>query len=167
MLEHREKPPAGRQIGVARRAGGRGASRLLASAVLFYGQLRDFATARFLDEIGFAALAVAAPLLLMQLELDTSWVVVPLMFCLFVFYQVVDRRVNPKAAEFSQMRVAKRRLVLRIWVNWSGSALAPSPLSRTAKTIPQSSGRTGCGRPKVFPGSFSPSLRFVPLAAMT
>ncbi len=33
---------------------------LMASAVLFYGQLRDFATWRFLDEIGFAALAVAA-----------------------------------------------------------------------------------------------------------
>ena len=33
---------------------------LLASAVLFYGQLRDFATLRFLDELGFAALAVAA-----------------------------------------------------------------------------------------------------------
>jgi Ca2+/Na+ antiporter len=69
---------------------------LLASAVLFYGQLRDFATLRFLDELGFAALAVAAPLLLMQLELDTSWAVVPVLFVLFAIYQMVDRRVNPK-----------------------------------------------------------------------
>ncbi len=69
---------------------------LMASAVLFYGQLRDFRTARFLDEIGFAALAVVAPLLLMQLELDTSWTVVPVMLGLFVVYRVVDRRVNPK-----------------------------------------------------------------------
>lgn len=70
---------------------------LMASAVLFYGQLRDFATARFLDEIGFAALAVVAPLALMQLELDTSWLVVPALLGVFVFYRVVDRRVNPKA----------------------------------------------------------------------
>lgn len=72
---------------------------LMASAVLFYGQLRDFATWRFLDEIGFAALAVAAPLLLMRFELDTSWVVVPVLFALFGVYRVVDRRVNPKAVE--------------------------------------------------------------------
>jgi Ca2+/Na+ antiporter len=72
---------------------------LMASAVLFYGQLGDFANARFFDEIGFAALAVAAPLLLMQLELDSSWLVVPMMLGLFVVYQVVDRRVNPKAVE--------------------------------------------------------------------
>jgi Ca2+/Na+ antiporter len=70
---------------------------LMASAVLFYGQLRDFATRRFLDEIGFAVLAVAAPLVLMQLELDRSWVVIPVLFGLFAVYQVVDRRVNPKA----------------------------------------------------------------------
>jgi Ca2+/Na+ antiporter len=49
---------------------------LMASAVVFYGQLRDFTRARFLDEAGFAVLAVAAPLALMQLELDTSWLVV-------------------------------------------------------------------------------------------
>jgi Ca2+/Na+ antiporter len=72
---------------------------LMASAVLFYGQRRDFATWRFLDEIGFAALAVAAPLLLMQFELDTSWVVVPVLIGLFAVYRVVDRRVNPKAVE--------------------------------------------------------------------
>jgi len=71
---------------------------LMASAVLFYGQLRDFTTPRFLDEIGFAALAVAAPLLLMGLELDTSWAVVPCLLGLFVVYRIVDRKVNPKAA---------------------------------------------------------------------
>ena len=63
---------------------------LMASAVLFYGQQRDFASWRFLDEIGFAALAVATPLLLMQLELDTSWVVVPVLFGLFAVYRWRD-----------------------------------------------------------------------------
>jgi Ca2+/Na+ antiporter len=54
---------------------------LMASAVLFYGQLGDFTRARFLDEAGFAVLAV------------------PLLLCLFLVYRVVDRRVNPKAVE--------------------------------------------------------------------
>lgn len=72
---------------------------LIASAVLFYGQLRDFATRRFLDEIGFAALAVAAPLALMQFELDTNWIVVPMLFALFAIYRLVDRRLNAKPAE--------------------------------------------------------------------
>jgi Ca2+/Na+ antiporter len=72
---------------------------LMASAALFYGQLGDFTRARFLDEAGFAVLAVAAPLALMQLELDTNWLVVPLLLCLFLVYRVVDRRVNPKAFE--------------------------------------------------------------------
>ena len=83
---------------------------LLASAVLFYGQLRDFATLRFLDELGFAALAVAAPLLLMQLELDTSWAVVPVLFILFAVYRMVDRRVNPKTDEPATDTVGNLRL---------------------------------------------------------
>jgi Ca2+/Na+ antiporter len=72
---------------------------LMASAVLYHGQLRDFATWRFVDEISFAALAVAVPLLLMQFELDTSWVVVPVLFALFGAYRVVDRYVNPRVVE--------------------------------------------------------------------
>ena len=72
---------------------------LMATAVVFYGQMRDFATWRFLDEIGFAALAVVAPLLLMQLEPDTSWAAVPVLFGLFAVYRFVDPRVNPKAVE--------------------------------------------------------------------
>ncbi len=70
---------------------------LMGAAVLFYGQWRDFATRRFLDEIGFAALAVAAPLVLMRFELDTSWLVVPILLGLFAVYRGVDRRMNPKA----------------------------------------------------------------------
>ncbi len=70
---------------------------LMVSAVLFYGQLRDLRSAHFLDEIGFAALAVVAPLTLMQLGLDTSWLVVPLMLGLFVVYRVLDRRLNTHA----------------------------------------------------------------------
>jgi Ca2+/Na+ antiporter len=71
---------------------------LFLCAMLFYRQARDFRSPRFLDEVGFAALAVVAPLLLMQLELDTRWAVVPLLFGLFAVYLVVDRRVNPKVA---------------------------------------------------------------------
>ena len=71
---------------------------LMACAVTFHGQVRDLASPRFFDEVGFAALAVAAPLVLMQLDLDRSWVVVPVMFGLFALYLVVDRRVNPKRA---------------------------------------------------------------------
>lgn len=70
---------------------------LMASAVLFHGQHRDFANRRFFDEIGFATVAVVAPLALMQLELDRSWAVPPLMLSFFVAYRVVDRRLNPKA----------------------------------------------------------------------
>ena len=32
----------------------------------------------------------------MQLDLDTSWAVVPVLFVLFAVYRMVDRRVNPK-----------------------------------------------------------------------
>jgi len=69
-------------------------SLLMASAVLFYGQVRDLFSWRFVDEIGFAALAVAAPLVLMQFELDTSWRVIPVLLLLFVVYRIIDRRLN-------------------------------------------------------------------------
>jgi Ca2+/Na+ antiporter len=68
---------------------------LMLLAVLRYRQLRELMNRRFADELGFAAVAVLAPLLLMRFELDTSWVVVPILFALFATYRVVDRRLNP------------------------------------------------------------------------
>ena len=67
---------------------------LMCAAVLRYGQVRELFNRRFLDEIGFAGLGVAAPLLLMQAGLDESWLVVPLLLGAFVVYQIVDRRMN-------------------------------------------------------------------------
>ncbi len=70
---------------------------LMAVAVMRYGQVKDLLNRRFLDEVGFAALAIAAPLVLMKLELDTSWAVVPVLLGTFVVYQVIDRLVNRSA----------------------------------------------------------------------
>lgn len=67
---------------------------LMLVAVLRYGQLKELFNRRFADEIGFAIVGVAAPLLLMKLELDTSWAVVPILLGVFVGYQLLDRRLN-------------------------------------------------------------------------
>ncbi len=68
---------------------------LMMAAVLRYGQLRELFNRRFIDEIAFAGVGIAAPLLLMQFDLDENWVVVPVLLGLFVVYQVIDRQVNP------------------------------------------------------------------------
>ncbi len=68
---------------------------LMGIAVVSYGQTRELFNKRFADEIGFSVVAVAAPLVLMQLDLDTHWVVVPILLGLFVLYRVVDAKVNP------------------------------------------------------------------------
>ena len=67
---------------------------LMLLAVARYGQFKELFNRRFLDEIGFAAVGIAAPLLLMQLELDESWAVVPVLLTAFVVYQLVDKRIN-------------------------------------------------------------------------
>ena len=67
---------------------------LMLAAVLRYGQFQELLNRRFLDELGFAALGIAAPLLLMQLDLDESWLVVPLLLGTFLVYRVIDKRVN-------------------------------------------------------------------------
>ena len=85
-------------------------------AVLRYGQLHELMNKRFADELGFAALAVVAPLLLMQFELDTSWVVVPVLFSLFVVYRVVDARVNPPAEQTAEESVGSLPLGLILTV---------------------------------------------------
>lgn len=67
---------------------------LMLAAVTFYRQIGDLFNRRFLDEIGFAALAVAVPVVLMGWEMDTKWYVVPILFGFFLVYQFVDKTVN-------------------------------------------------------------------------
>ncbi len=72
---------------------------LMVVAVVRYRQLRDLFHRRFLDEILFAAAAVVVPLVLMQFALDRSVAVVPILLVFFVFYRIVDARVNKPAPE--------------------------------------------------------------------
>ena len=71
---------------------------LMLAAVMFYRQGRSLLNRQFVDEMGFALLAVAVPLLLMQFELDTHWMVIPILLALFVFYLFADKRLNTKPA---------------------------------------------------------------------
>jgi len=67
---------------------------LMMIAVLYYRQFGELFNRRFLDEMGFAALAVAVPVVLMQVGLDTQWYLIPILLAFFAFYQVIDRTVN-------------------------------------------------------------------------
>jgi Ca2+/Na+ antiporter len=67
---------------------------LMFAAVLRYGQFQELLNRRFLDELGFAAVGIAAPLLLMWGGLDENWIVVPVLLGVFVVYQVVDKKMN-------------------------------------------------------------------------
>lgn len=67
---------------------------LMLLAISYYRKFGDLFNKRFLDEMGFAALAIAVPLVLMQSGMDTQWYLVPLLLGFFVVYQVVDRRIN-------------------------------------------------------------------------
>ncbi|MCC9602963.1 hypothetical protein LOC67_20630 [Stieleria sp. JC731] len=72
---------------------------LMFAAVATYRQFGDLANRRFIDEIAFAALAIAVPIVLMQLGLDTQWYLVPILFCFFAVYQFVDRKINPPSKD--------------------------------------------------------------------
>ncbi len=67
---------------------------LMFLAVVRYRQFGELFNLRFVDEVGFAALAIAVPIGLMQWNLDTEWLLVPLLLGFFVVYQVVDKRIN-------------------------------------------------------------------------
>lgn len=67
---------------------------LMGTAVVWFKQWGDLFNRRFLDEVGFATAAVMVPVLLMELELDRHWGMVPLLVGLFVVYRLVDRSVN-------------------------------------------------------------------------
>jgi len=69
-------------------------SGLMLCAVLFYRQFNELLNVRFIDEIGFASLAVLVPILLMHFGLDQQWYLVPILLGFFVIYRFVDRKVN-------------------------------------------------------------------------
>ena len=72
---------------------------LMLMAVLYYRQFGEIFNKRFFDEVGFAALAVLVPLVLMGAGLSTQWYLIPILILFFVVYQVVDRMVNPPDEE--------------------------------------------------------------------
>lgn len=79
-------------------------SGLMLCAVLFYRQFGELFNVRFIDEIGFASLAVLVPILLMHFGMDQQWYLVPILLGFFVIYRFVDRRINrtsPSAASDS------------------------------------------------------------------
>lgn len=67
---------------------------LMLIAITFYRQVGDLFNIRFLDEIGFATLAVAVPIVLMSWGMDTKWYVVPILIGFFCMYQLIDKTVN-------------------------------------------------------------------------
>lgn len=67
---------------------------LMLFAVSYYRQIGELFNKRFLDEIAFASLAVLVPIVLMRAGMDTQWFLVPMLLAFFVFYQLVDRRIN-------------------------------------------------------------------------
>jgi len=69
-------------------------SGLMLCAVLFYRQCGELLNVRFIDEIGFASLAVLIPILLMHFGMDQQWYLVPILLGFFVIYRFVDRRIN-------------------------------------------------------------------------
>jgi Ca2+/Na+ antiporter len=70
---------------------------LMSIAVLRYRQFGELLNVRFWDELGFAALAIVVPIVLMQWGQDTVWFLVPLLLGFFVVYKVVDTRINRPA----------------------------------------------------------------------
>ena len=72
---------------------------LMLMAVTAYRQWGDLFNVRFIDEIGFASLAVVVPLVLMGVGMDTQCLLVPILLGFFVVYRLVDKRVNRPKAE--------------------------------------------------------------------
>ena len=67
---------------------------LMICAVLYFRQSKALFRKRFIDEIGFALLAIAVPIGLMSAGLDTQWYLIPALLGFFAVYQVIDRRLN-------------------------------------------------------------------------
>lgn len=67
---------------------------LMLIAISYYRQFGELFNIGFLDEILFAGLAIAVPIVLMHFGMDTQWYLVPLLLGLFVVYHILDRRLN-------------------------------------------------------------------------
>jgi len=67
---------------------------LMVTAVLYFRQWRELKRRQFIDEVVFGGLAVAVPVVLMGLGLDTHWLLVPVLYGFFVVYRLVDRWAN-------------------------------------------------------------------------
>lgn len=80
---------------------------LMMMAVVRYWQFRELFNLRFVDEVGFAALAIVVPVVLMQWGVDTQWFLVPSLLGFFAVYQILDKRINrpPKPEEESEKAV--------------------------------------------------------------
>ncbi|MEK6247656.1 MAG: hypothetical protein N2C12_05705, partial [Planctomycetales bacterium] len=86
---------------------------LMLSAVIAYRKTKDLMHKQFLDEIGFALLAVTCPIVLMQLGLDTHVAVVPALFVFFFVYHIVDRRLNRHVADQRPPEDGKSRSITK------------------------------------------------------
>lgn len=86
---------------------------LMLTAISFHRQFGELFNFRFVDEIVFAALAIAVPIVLMQFGMDTQWFLVPILLGFFVVYQLVDKRVNRPAPD-EQVEAATGNLPLGI-----------------------------------------------------
>ena len=64
---------------------------LATSAMALYRRGRELFHRRFAREICFAMLGILAPLVLMNLGMDTHWAVVPILPCTFAAYILLDR----------------------------------------------------------------------------
>lgn len=69
-------------------------SGLMIIAVGYYRQFGELFNKRFLDEIFFAASAVAVPIVLMRFGMDTQWYLVPALLGFFAIYQLIDKQIN-------------------------------------------------------------------------
>ena len=73
---------------------------LLLTAVCWYRQYRDLWNRSFIDEMLFAGIAVAVPLVLMHFSMDQSPYTIPILLFLYFVYRLSDRIFNrPQAAK--------------------------------------------------------------------
>jgi len=64
---------------------------LATAALLYFRRGKDLMDRRFVQELSFAGIGIAAPVILMKAGLDTNWVVVPILLALFAVYLMLDR----------------------------------------------------------------------------
>jgi len=72
---------------------------LFMAAVLVYRQELDLVRPRFLDEVGFGLLSVAAPLVLLKLRIEMTLGVCIGLLAFFAAYRVIDSLMNPVRRE--------------------------------------------------------------------